>query len=367
MKNCLFLILAIIVISGLILSGCSSPSPSSAPAGKTSSAPAAAVAQAGAKTIELKVAGFGGTKSSGFTILIDPWTKAIQEATGGKVHFTAYMGEELTKQSGIYDAVETGLADIGIVTPDITPGRFPRAEINVIPGIFPNAEVNGVVMYQLLQKYSASTEMSKIKILFMDPFPPMGLYSTKPIQKLEDLKGLKIGVEGDVENWMIEAMGGTGVRFSLPEVYTNLERNLMDAIFFSWEGAFAFDYKSVTKCQVNPANGMSRCFIVLMNQNAWNSLPADVKAVFEKNSGVEQSRKVGMAMDGLMNGLKKSLNEFNTKVGNPPVLELSEAEQAKWQAIYNKIQDKWMAERGSTIPAKDIVNDAKTMVKDYKK
>ena len=44
--------------------------------------------------------------------MFGPWMKEIEEATGGRVKLTIYMGETLVKQAELYDAVETGLADI---------------------------------------------------------------------------------------------------------------------------------------------------------------------------------------------------------------------------------------------------------------
>src|SRR5699024_3418125 len=63
------------------------------------------------------------------------------------------------------------------------------------------------------------------------------LYSTTPIKKADDLKGLKMRVNGKSENAFVEALGGIPVSLSTEDTYEGLERGMIDTAFYTSIGA----------------------------------------------------------------------------------------------------------------------------------
>ncbi len=89
-------------------------------------------------TVELKLAHFFPSTHPAETQLIQPWAKAVEEATGGKVKIVSYPGETLLKADGVYDGVVTGIADIGLSCFSYTRGVFPVLEAFELPGVIYN-------------------------------------------------------------------------------------------------------------------------------------------------------------------------------------------------------------------------------------
>src|SRR4030042_3516359 len=111
--------------------------------------------------------------------------------------------------------------------------------------------------------------------------PGMMPQSTKPLQKVEDWKGLKTLVEGKVDGWVMEALGASPIPMPMSEVYTALSTGLIQSVNITWEGAFAFKINEATQHRVNYPL-YSKSFVLVMNKDVWNSLPEDIQQIFDE-------------------------------------------------------------------------------------
>lgn len=98
---------------------------------------------------------------------------------------------------------------------------------------------------------------------------PFHLYMTKKIDKL-DFTGLKIRVT-PVYKDVVEAFGGTTVTTAPGEVYTALERGVVDGYGWPITGIFDLGWEKVTKFRMDPAF-YSVEVNVLVNQDVWKGL-----------------------------------------------------------------------------------------------
>ena len=98
---------------------------------------------------------------------------------------------------------------------------------------------------------------------------PFHIYLNKKIDKL-DFTGLKIRVT-PVYKDMVEALGGTTVTTAPGEVYTALERGVVDGYGWPVTGIFDLGWEKVTKFRMEPAF-YSVEVGVLVNLDAWKSL-----------------------------------------------------------------------------------------------
>jgi TRAP-type transport system periplasmic protein len=98
---------------------------------------------------------------------------------------------------------------------------------------------------------------------------PFHIYLNKKPAKL-DFTGLKIRVT-PVYRDIVEALGGTAVTTAPGEVYTALERNVVDGYGWPVSGIFDLGWEKVTKFRVEPAF-YSVEVNVLVNLDVWKSL-----------------------------------------------------------------------------------------------
>ena len=81
----------------------------------------------------------------------------------------------------------------------------------------------------------------------------------------------------------------------MPEVYTALERGVIDGVFTTVNVLDIFGLSNVCD-QITKADGPSFGFCLIMNKGTWSSLPPKVKEVLDKNTG-KYIRTVGEAFD----------------------------------------------------------------------
>jgi TRAP-type transport system periplasmic protein len=101
------------------------------------------------------------------------------------------------------------------------------------------------------------------------PNVPFHIYLNKKIDKL-DFSGLKIRVT-PVYRDIVQALGGTPITTPPGEVYTALERGVVDGYGWPITGIFDLGWEKVTKFRMEPAF-YSVEVNVLVNQDVWKGL-----------------------------------------------------------------------------------------------
>src|SRR2546430_7495830 len=111
-----------------------------------------------------------------------------------------------------------------------------------------------------------------------NPFP---LYLNKPISK-PDLTGLKIRIT-PVYRDFFQALGATVVQTAPGEVYTALERGVVDGYGWPITGIFDLGWNEKTKYRVDPGF-YSAEVSVLINKSSWDRLGEAQKEILRKSA-----------------------------------------------------------------------------------
>jgi len=353
---------AIIVITSLILTGCGTPSPAPTPAPSPAPSPTPAPAQ----TIDFKFSYHMPAPSSPGKAF-DLWSKKVEEAGKGQIKITQYAGQTLAKQNENLDAVMSGLADIALLSTGAFPGRFPLCELMQLPMMYPSAKVAAQVNTELLEKYAVTRELKDVKLLWVFPMPPHGIISRKPVEKIEDLKGQKLRVEGKYENMMVEGLGGSGVYMSPMDLYSSIERGVVDGVVFQWDGILVYGIEKVTKYRVD-AGILCRGMPIVMNKAKWDSLPPNIQNVFNEVGVVKYSTEAGVAADELNIARRQQLADYDKKAGNPEIYVLPKAEAERWKSIAETVQEQWANDCEKLgLPGKAMLQDAVSLTEKYSK
>ena len=99
----------------------------------------------------------------------------------------------------------------------------------------------------------------------------------------------------------------------------------------------------------------------IMNAKKYNSLPADLKAVIDRNSGREASAWFTLQMQlGDDAGLKATVKNGNK------IFPIPAAEMAKWQAAAKPVTDEWIKEVSAKgLDGKQLHDEAVALVDKY--
>jgi TRAP-type C4-dicarboxylate transport system substrate-binding protein len=155
---------------------------------------------------------------------------------------------------------------------------------------------------------------------------PFHLYLTKKIEK-PDLAGLKIRIT-PVYRDFFQSMGATLIQTPPGEVYTALERGVVDGYGWPIHGIFDLNWHEKTKFRVDPGFYNAEVSII-MNLDAWKKLSPKQRGYIEKQA---------LALES-MNTAWRKLNAEDTKRQAQAGIQTIKFDSAAAKAYYAKAYD----------------------------
>ena len=124
------------------------------------------------------------------------------------------------------------------------------------------------------------------------------MFNTKrPINKVEDLAGMKIRTGGGIAEEMARALGASAFVKPAPESYELLSSGVADGTFFPLESIISFKLGSVIKyATLFPGGFYGSAFGFFMNEDKWNKLSKQDQDAITSVSGeaAGAARRQGM-------------------------------------------------------------------------
>ncbi len=256
--------------------------------------------------------------------LISEFCDEVNKRTNGKVAATPYTGGTLLSATKMAAGVYSGIADIGFSHCAYSRGRFPVMEIMELPLGFPSSWIASHVSNDFYNKFKPK-EWNNYHVLFFTTSPVNVIQTVKkPVNTIEDLKGMKIrgtGRSGDI----VKALGATPMPIETPDLYEAIKRGVVDGAYLTMETYKGFKTGELFKYNTESWKvGSVYSFYIAMNKKKWNSLPPDVQKVFTEVSK-EFIEKFAVGFNKIdIEGL-----EYFTKLGGKTI-PLSDAESDRW-------------------------------------
>ena len=165
------------------------------------------------------------------------------------------------------NAVRTGVVDVAITTGAFYTNIMPEADALKLTQI-PATELRKNGGYELINRiWNEKANMQYLGRVI--DYTPFHLYLTKKIDK-PDLTGLKIRIT-PVYRDFFQALGATVMQTAPGEVYTALERGVVDGYGWPINGIFDFNWHEKTKFRVDPGFYSAEVSLV-MNLDKWKAL-----------------------------------------------------------------------------------------------
>ncbi len=299
-----------------------------------------------------------------FDFTLNQWMDTVERKTQGGVQFERYPSETLVKMGDMWEAVKMGICDIGMINVCAFSGQFPMTAALRVPGFFANSIQGSMVRQALLEEGYLAPEWADVKVLWFGTNAPHSIACrTKQISTLEDLKGLMVANMGEPEGSFLEALGAVSVAMPATEFYLALERGTVDAVCQDTNGLVAFQLYQVAPYITEIPGNANSCMVVVMNLDKYNSLPPDIKAVVDQNTGILGSICHGKRFDYNVASCVAYLNALEDA---PPVYVLPPEERAKFFQTIDPLIDAALADlEAQGLPARDMFARAHELVELY--
>ena len=297
---------------------------------------------------------------------IAPWAEKVEKDSGGRIKIEQYPSMQLGgKPPELFDQAKDGVVDLIWTVIGYTPGRFPKTEAFELPFMVTTAEATSKAFQEFAEKH-AMDEFKDVKVICFHVHGPGLIHTKNPVNKLEDLKGMKIRGGSRVINQMLEKLDATPVGMPVPAVAEALSKGVLDGTTIPWEVTVPLKVSELVKNHTTFSGkyGLyTLTFVFAMNKAAYEKLPDDLKKVIDDNSGLEVAAAFGRAMDdGDKIGKAKA-----EKLGNN-IITLDDAETQRWKDTATPIIEEWIADmKKKNIDGKALVEDARALVEKYSK
>ncbi len=211
--------------------------------------------------------------------------KRVGAATGGKFNIKVFAAGEIVGGLQVLDAVQNGTVECGHTATYYYFGKDPTFAFSCAIPFGLNARQQNAWMYhggglELMREFFK--EYNIIQFPAGNTGCQMGGWFRKPINKVADLKGLKMRI-GGTGGLPLTKLGVVPQQIAGGDIYPALEKGTVDAA--EWVGPYddeKLGFAKVAKYYYYPGwwEGGPELDL-LVNIKAWESLPAEYKAILE--------------------------------------------------------------------------------------
>lgn len=252
----------------------------------------------------------------------DKMAEWIGEMSDGRLKIQVYGGGELVPALETFDAVSQGTAEMSHGAAYYWAGKILASQFFASVPFGMNAQQMNAWLYkggglELWEELYANFNL--IPMPAGNTGVQMGGWFNKEIKTIEDLKGLKMRIPGLGADVIAKA-GGSAVLSAGGEIYTNLERGVIDAT--EWVGPyhdFLMGFHKVAKYYYYPGwHEPGTVAELIINKGAFEKLPKDLQEII-RTAAYKTNLWILSEFESKNNEhLQKLINEYNVQVKKFP-------------------------------------------------
>lgn len=304
-------------------------------------APGSALAQ---KSTTWRVQSHWPSSSSSYDDSLVRIKNVIEKRTEGRVKLKLYPAGALFKAQQTFDAVKRGTIQMGTISPAYAQNQMSLAGIaSGLPFAFHSVWEAAYFHKGLGFEDMLRDEAAEQGIYWStDKVYPTEMVVNKPINSMEDFKGLKIRSSGALEKFLTEA-GASATYIPGSELYTALSSGVVDGAHWgAAQGAASMGLYEVAKYHVKPALNIAGTDVFIINQKALDKL-SDQDAKTIKDALDEQFWvRTNEYLYKERLALAKAMKEDGVKITTmPPEVQkkLTEVAEGSWDDMAGRSDD----------------------------
>lgn len=277
-------------------------------------------------------------------VQVDTWfMKEVEKRTNGAVKFDTYLGGAMLGGPEIYPGLSRRAVDMGMSVPAaFQPSDYVLSNVT-LPYVTDDSVAVTYAFNQLVQKSPALQKeytSQNVKLLYALGFSENTIWSTKPIRKVEDLKGMRIRSVMSIADGL-KILGAVPVSMGFGDAVGALQRQVIDgfssAPFLTSISVGLHDFAPY----VSDGGGMGVYAVssTSINLDAWKKLPPNVQKAME-----DVAAQVPGHYAEVMGGMVDKAVDAMITAGKTQVVLMSEDEKKRVRdAVAKPLWDKWLA------------------------
>ena len=282
--------------------------------------------------------------------------RRLAETGNYEIDWNRAFGGTVAKTGGVLEALQYGLADIGIITSPFHPDKIPFFNISyVTPLVTADIGLVARTVDELVERYPELREQwDDYNQVFLTAAGSIDTYQVlmnEPIETLEDFRGAKIcGVGLNLR--YVQGLGSAAVSSNLGDFYNNIATGLTDGTVAWAESAVAYKLYEVAPYMIDVRLGAVTSKVVTMNRRSWEGLPDEVRRVLAETA-IDYRDELALETD---RRAESSRHEFVEQGGT--IQPLTDEQRRVWAESLPNMAQEWaedLEERG--LPGRQILRD----------
>ncbi len=281
-----------------------------------------------------------------------PWIRAIHEfyipevnkrlaalPQEHKINWQEAYGGTIVKLGGELGAVREGVADMAQVYTIFEPANLPLLQVtHMTPFSVASVPVLSRVMVEMNRDMKElKDQWLKHNQVFLGAVvaDSIQLFTKKPVARIEDLKGMKVGAAGALSLWA-NGIGMVPVQGDFATHYNNVKTGVYESLLAFVTGSYPIKIHEVAPHVTKIDTGATSVGAVTINKKTLDSMPPEVQKVL-REVGDEYSRRLADTLTKLAVTF-----EANMAKEGATVTTLPEQERAKWANTMPNIAQDWV-------------------------
>ena len=282
--------------------------------------------------------------------------RRLAETGNYRVDWTTAFSGTLAKTGGVLEALQYGLADIGIVTTPFHPDKVPFYNLSyVTPLVSADIGLVARTVSELAERYPQIKEIwsdyNQVYLTTAGAIDTYQLVTSRPHTSLDAYRGQRIGGVG-LNLRYLEGLGAAGVTTNLGDFYNNIATGLVDGVVVWAEAAVSYKLFEVAPYLVDVRLGAVTSKVLTINERTWRQLPGEVQDVLMDTANDYRDELARVTTQVAA----ESLETYQRMGGS--VVTLTGEERGEWAASMPNLAEIWTAdleERG--LPGRRILED----------
>lgn len=240
--------------------------------------------------------------------LSQEWADRILEKSNGRLDIQLVSYPELgIGGPDTLRLMEDGTLEFTELYSGYIGGDLPFADMNNLWGMYDNIDT------QLLAIAAVRDDIAKViadhngVIVSYGFYPNNYIFSKKPLDSLADFKGMKTRTHSVVLGDLLSGLGADGQFLAFSEVYTALERGVMDAAITVLDAGYGQKWYEVTSYMTGPIVALAQTWIT-MNKDAWDKLPSDLQQLLLEEGKWREEENLRRAIEGNVTNVKLNVD-----------------------------------------------------------
>jgi len=271
----------------------------------------------------------------------------VEERMGGRVVVEVYPSSQLMNDDDSLEALAFGEIQMIAVSLSKFDRLTKRFQVFDLPFLF--EDLSAVEEFQ-----NGSTGRDLLRTLEDKGFLGLGFWhngmkqfgAPQPLRLPDDAAGLKFRImESDVLQAQILALDANPQKMALVEVYQALQSGAIDAQENTWSNIWSQNFYEVQD-YVTESNHGYIGYLVAVNPEFWNGLPADIRSELEAIIA-----EVTAYVNDRAEAIDQEAREKVLASGKTTLIELNDEELAAWRKTMRPVWDQFAGQIGDDILA----------------